>query len=265
MNQGGDFNTISGTVIFDSDENGCELIDDPRPFIKFNLTNDDSGEEGISFTDSNGIYTFHTGPGSFNINPDVETPAWFNIDPISVNTNFVDINNNMFSQDFCITPNGIHNDLEIILMRRSHAMPGFDATYKVIFKNKGNQVLSGAIDLVFDGTILDFVSATPLPDGQTAGSLTWNYSDLMPFETRRIELTMNLNSPTETPAVNIGDILDYTVEINPMAGDESVSDNTFDLQQTVVGSEDPNDITCLEGDIVDPELIGEYLHYNIRF
>jgi uncharacterized repeat protein (TIGR01451 family) len=37
------------------------------------------------------------------------------------------------------------------------------------------------------------------------------------------------------------------------------------LNQTVVGSFDPNDKTCLEGEIVSPELIGKNVHYLIRF
>jgi hypothetical protein len=32
-----------------------------------------------------------------------------------------------------------------------------------------------------------------------------------------------------------------------------------------VGAYDPNDITCIEGDVVSPDLIGEELHYVIQF
>ncbi len=42
-------------------------------------------------------------------------------------------------------------------------------------------------------------------------------------------------------------------------------DNTFTYNQTVVGSFDPNDITCLEGNSVAPSEIGKYLHYVINF
>lgn len=53
--------------------------------------------------------------------------------------------------------------------------------------------------------------------------------------------------------------------ISPQNGDDNVIDNTFLYHQTVVGAFDPNDITCLEGDIVPPSQIGNYLHYFIRF
>jgi hypothetical protein len=51
----------------------------------------------------------------------------------------------------------------------------------------------------------------------------------------------------------------------PQAGDENVADNTFVLNQKVVGAYDPNDIRCIEGEVVSPDLIGEELHYVIRF
>jgi hypothetical protein len=88
----------------------------------------------------------------------------------------------------------------------------------------------------------------------------------MPFESRSIIVLMQINPPTdpENP-VNIGDELVFTSVILPQAGDEMVQDNTFILNQTVIGSYDPNDITCLQGDVVPPSEIGNYLHYLIRF
>jgi hypothetical protein len=76
---------------------------------------------------------------------------------------------------------------------------------------------------------------------------------------------MQINAPTDVTPVNIGDELTFTAVILPQAGDENVQDNTFVFNQTVVGSYDPNDITCLEGDVVPPSQIGNYLHYFIRF
>jgi hypothetical protein len=87
----------------------------------------------------------------------------------------------------------------------------------------------------------------------------------MPFESRLIEVVLNLNSPQETPPVNIGDVLNYTASITPVLGDETVGDNTSTTTQTVAGSFDPNDKTCLEGNTLTPEMVGNYLHYLIRF
>ncbi|WCO02375.1 T9SS type A sorting domain-containing protein [Psychroserpens ponticola] len=69
----------------------------------------------------------------------------------------------------------------------------------------------------------------------------------------------------EKPAVNIDDQLDFLATINPIGSDETPDDNEFSFEQEVIGSYDPNDITCLEGDIVSPDKIGDYLHYTINF
>jgi uncharacterized repeat protein (TIGR01451 family) len=47
--------------------------------------------------------------------------------------------------------------------------------------------------------------------------------------------------------------------------DETPEDNVFAFQQTVVDSYNVNDIACLEGDVVAPSEIGNYLHYAINF
>jgi hypothetical protein len=111
---------------------------------------------------------------------------------------------------------------------------------------------------------LDLVFASPISI-QTNGNLSWIFSNLKPFETREITFRLNLNSPVEIPALNNGDILKFVAKIASQNTDETPIDNTFTLNQTVVGSYDPNDKTCLEGDIITPDLIGEYVHYMIRF
>ncbi|MBL0101355.1 MAG: hypothetical protein IPP49_16055 [Saprospiraceae bacterium] len=60
----------------------------------------------------------------------------------------------------------------------------------------------------------------------------------------------------DTPPVNAGDKLYLTA---------SILDNIFTLENTVVGSYDPNDKTCLQGDRVHPDMIGKYVDYLIRF
>ena len=145
------------------------------------------------------------------------------------------------------------------------ARPGFDATYKLVFKNKGNQMQSGNVTLNFDDSRIDFVSSSPALSTSGVNTLTWNFTNLMPFENRSVLVTLNINSPVETPAVNIGDIINFSANINPIAGDELPIDNTFVYNQIVVGSFDPNDITCIEGATLATSQIGEYLHYIINF
>lgn len=260
---GGNFNTITGSIIYDGNANGCEVTDVPQPNIKIDIN--DGVTQGAIFSNNTGNYSFYTEAGSFTLTPSIENPAWFTFLPTSATISFVNDNNNFITQNFCVTPSGIHSDLEIVIAPISKARPGFNAVYKIVYKNKGNQNLSGNVNFQYNDENLDFVSATTVPDSQLTGNLVWNYTNLMPFESRSVNVTLNVNSPTETPGVNIDDVLSFTAIANPVSGDETISDNTFQFNQTVVGSFDPNDKTCIEGIIVSPTKIGDYLHYNINF
>ena len=260
---GGDYNTISGTTTFDLDNNGCDASDLVIPFTKLNIS--DGTETGSTFTTNSGEYYFYTQDGTFTITPDLENPTFFNATPLDATINFTDTNNNIVMQDFCITANGVHNDLEIVMGPTIPARPGFDAEYIITYKNKGNQTLSGDFSFNYNDAVLDFLIATEVPTILNSGQLTWDYTNLLPFESRSVYVTLNVNGPTETPAINIDDQLDFSVAINPIAGDQSPGDNTKDYKQIVVGSYDPNDITCIEGDVLEPSQIGEYLHYIINF
>ena len=260
---GGNHNTISGLTIFDADNNGCDVTDEVNPFIRLDIN--DGLETGSTVTNINGSYNYFTNAGNYSLTPNVENPTWFNFSPTSANFTFADNNNNISSQDFCIQAIGVHNDIEVVLVPIDFARPGFDATYKIVYKNKGNQMHSGNVSLSFDDARIDLVNSTPLVNVTGLNTLTWNFTNLMPFENRSIDVKLNVNSPVETPAVNIGDILNYTVSITPIIGDELPNDNSFNFNQIVVGSFDPNDITCLEGDSVAPSEIGNYLHYVINF
>lgn len=262
---GGNYNIITGSMIFDENNNGCDSGDAPQPNIKININ--DGIQQGSAFTSNSGNYTFHTQAGSFNLAPNVENSAWFNFSPATATLPFVDNNNNTATQNFCISANGVHPDLEIVVAPAIPARPGFEAVYKIVYKNKGNQTLSQnyGIGFFYNQHLASFVSATVAPETQVPGSMSWSYADLKPFESRSFYVTLRINTPTEANPVNIDDVLTFTASIMPTAGDENSGDNLFVYNQTVVGSFDPNDIECLQGDIVPPSEIGKYLHYMIRF
>lgn len=260
---GGDYNTITGNITYDSDNNGCDANDTDFPFVRINI--DDGAATGATYTNPDGEYAFYTQGGNFTITPSLENPSFFNVTPVNTTINFPNNNNNIQIEDFCITANGIHNDVEIVIAPIFPARPGFDAQYLLTYKNKGNQTLSGNLSFQYDDTVLDFVTSTQMTTSQTVGQLTWDYSNLMPFESRSIYVTLSVNAPTDTPAVNIDDELNFTATVNPIASDDLPNDNIFNFNQTVVGAYDPNNIICIEGDVVDPSEIGSFLHYVVNF
>lgn len=161
----------------------------------------------------------------------------------------------------------MHHDVEVTLFPLNPARPGFDANYKIVFKNKGTSVASGTVVFDFDDChqITDYVIATPTPNSVAYNGLTFNYTNLQTFESREIFVTLNVNSPMETPAVNAGDYLSINATISCTNTDENLTNNAFNIRQIVVNSYDPNDKTCLEGSIINPSKIGDYLTYQIRF
>lgn len=258
---GGNYNTIAGNLSFDSDNNGCDSNDAYSGFVRMNI---DNGTESFSSFTNSGQYNFYTQSGTFTLTPQLEN-NWFTITPSSAIINLATVDNSTTTQNFCIAANGVHPDVEVVIVPIVAAQPGFDADYKIIYKNKGNQALSGTVSLAYDDAVLDYVAASPVEASSATGSLAWDYSNLLPFESRSILFTLNVNGPMETPAINLDDVFAFTASVTPTSGDETPADNTFVFEQVVVGSYDPNDITCLEGESVDPSKIGEYLHYNIDF
>lgn len=259
---GGAYNTIEGKASVNIDNNSCGTGNAYFPFLKIAIN--DGTTTGSTFTNLSGDFVFYTQSGTYTLMPQLEN-AFFTVSPPSATVNFTTLNETTQTQNFCLSPIGIHNDLEITILSNIPARPGFDATYVMTYKNKGNQNLSGSVNLVFNDTVLDFVSANPATTSQSTDNLNWDFSNLQPFESRDITFTVNANGPMETPPLNIDDVLNYTATISPLVNDETPLDNVSILSEIVTGSFDPNDKTCLEGTIISPDQIGKYVHYLIRF
>ncbi len=255
---GGNYNSVSGKTIYDGNMNGCTVTDSTYPFLFIDINGvgtdiicSNQGGNYISFLDS-GNYTF---------TPNLENPVYFSVSPVSPSVYFANNNNNVQMQDFCIVPNGVFPDVEIALSPTIQAVPGFDAEYLLSFHNKGTTTISGDIIVDFLGNKMTFVSASQIPSAQTSNQLTWSYTNLQPFESRSIAFTLNMLPP---PTNNIGDTLVFSAIIL-LLNDANNADNYLTFPQEMVGAFDPNDKTCLEGNLVNNDKIGEYLHYFIRF
>lgn len=257
---------IRGTVRLSMDA-ACEEDDAVFQGLHFNVILNDNSE-GIAVSNHQGDYfiPLKCYPGNLNytITPVTEQLNYYSINPSLLELNFPGTPFQT-SQNFCLTPNGTHPDAEIIVSPLNVAVPGFSTTFKIVIRNKGTTVLEGSSILTYPADLMNYQEASVAPASSTPGTLTWIYSDLMPFETRTITVSFLLNTPMDTPALNGGDVLTLQGQVTTLATDVSPSDNSFTLQQTVVNSFDPNDKTCLQGDLVSEMLIGEYVHYLIRF
>jgi len=258
---GGNFYTIQGSTKYDSNNNGCNFNDPAKAFQKFSITN--SSNSGNMIANASGNYSIPVQAGNHTITPVLENPTYFNVSPTSLTANFP-TQTSPLNQNFCISANGTHNDLEVLTIPITAARPGFDAKYKIVYKNKGTTTQSGTIAFNYNDNLMNYLNSTLVPSSQSTGSLSWNFTNLLPFETKEITVTFTLNTPTQTPPLNGNDVLHYTSQITG-AADETPLDNTFTLNQTVVNSFDPNDKTCLEGTSITQAQVGDYVHYMIRF
>ena len=158
FNPGGEYYTIQGNIKYDYNNNGCDISDINIPNLKIQFSNNSYTENYIA--DNSGNYSIDLLADIYSITPVIENPSYFNVSPTSFVANFPTQPSPLL-QDFCVTPNGVHHDVEVTFIPIISARPGFDAHYRIIYKNKGNQVENGTIALDFNDAILDLVSANP--------------------------------------------------------------------------------------------------------
>ena len=258
---GGVTYNASGQVAIDTELTGCGSS---SAFLSGALLKiSDSSDVSYVYANDLGAYNFPLGAGTYMISPLTDN-GYFTITPLSASITISEAQPGAI-QNFCMAPVGVMPDIEVILLPLVPARPGFDAEYKITYRNKGNTVQNGTVVLNFMDDRIDYVTATPAPMTISGSLLTWGYTALLPFETREIHVTLNINSPMEVPAVSIGDQLDFGAYVYLDATDVFPSDNEFGLKQQVVGSFDPNDKTCLEGNAVTIDHVGAFVHYLIRF
>jgi hypothetical protein len=259
---GGNFFSIQGNSKYDADANGCGTNDLNSAFKSFSIT--DGTNTSIVISNNLGDYSLPVIEGTYTITPLVENSSYFNISPTSSSVIFPDATS-PFLQNFCTTANGSHTDIEVSIFPITPARPGFNASYKIIYKNKGTTPQSGYVEMAFDDNKSNFVASVPDFSNQASSLITWNYVNLLPSESRSIVFVVQINSPIQTPPINSGDYLGYRATVFPIVNDELPYDNNQDLKQLVVNSLDPNDKICAEGPAVEPAAIGKYVHYIIRF
>ena len=257
---GGDFYSINGATRYDLNADGCDGSDLVVSNQKFTITN--GTQTSTIIANDLGDFSLNVGSGTHTITPIVENPTGFTISPANVVVSFP-AESSPFLQDFCLTATAPLHDFDITLIPLNAARPGFDAHYRLVFKNTGNVIDGGTIVLDYDDAVLDWVSSTVAPS-TTDDILSWSFTDLQPFETRSIDVTFNLNAPTETPPLNGDDVLAFSSSMGENGASQPFS-NQHLLNQTVVNSFDPNDKVCLEGQVLDESYLGGFVTYQIRF
>ncbi|WP_299181721.1 T9SS type A sorting domain-containing protein [uncultured Aquimarina sp.] len=254
-----DYNIIEGVLKLDEMNDGCDPTDFITPNIR--VTTTDGTNEFSTFTNNNGFYRLFVGDNVYDTSVSM-VPDFIITSPVTENTVFADFGNAEVV-DFCLTStNNSINDLEIIILPITEARPGFIADYRLVYKNKGITTLDGTITFQYDNGMQSFLSSVPNETSESSNTVTFDYSDLKPFESRAIDVKMSTFPPS---TVNGGDVLNIIASIDPIQMDQTEDNNIYNLEQIVVNSYDPNDKQVLQGAEIFAEETDEYLDYVIRF
>lgn len=254
---GGAYNTISGQVAFVS------LGNPIYPFIKIKCTIGPDVYQ--TMTNALGQYTFYvqSNTGTYSVAPSLDNTTLFN--PVAVASGTLDGTNKI--HDFTLSGTVaalLSADVEVAIAPTNPAMPGQNARYQVVYKNKGPNATNVRIKVLFDDNNTNFVSSTAATALITTGQLQLDATALQPFETRSFEMVLAVE-----PTYVVGNTLNFSTNISvttlvPGLLDALLGDNTFTYSQTVMPVA-PNHTECLQGASVSSAQIGSYLHYMVNF
>lgn len=252
-------NLIKGNVKIDFENDGCGASDRPMENVMVKATG--SGNVIYStFTNSNGEYRMFVPQGSYVVQG-ASNLSNYSLAPLSSNAVFLGVGSEQLV-DFCATSTQTVNDVNITFFQLNQPRPGFDVYYKIKYSNTGTTIMNGSVDFTFDSTKMSYISSNIPIQAQNGNLLSWNYSNLYPYQTKEIIVKFNVFTP---PTVNGGDYIYLTATVNPISGDLTPANNTFSFNNLVVNSYDPNDKTVLQGHTVLLQNIGDYLNYVVRF
>ncbi|WP_343329454.1 DUF7619 domain-containing protein [Polaribacter staleyi] len=257
-------NTITGTVSFDFNNDGCDAADTKSVNTRINTTS--TNVSASSFSAADGTYTIHINDTDVTTELIPNFPSFFTATPTTQATNFTG-SGNTETINFCITANTQVDDVEVYSFTTSESRPGFDTHLRIFYKNNGSTIIpSGTVTLNFNENQEVFNNASTTPDTQTSNSLSWNYTNLQPFEENFIDVYFTINTPIDaTNPVNGGDTISYTTTITPLTGDATPTDNSHIFSDIIVNAYDPNDVVCFEGDKISTAQVPNDLTYRIRF
>jgi hypothetical protein len=253
-------NTITGNIKIDIDGNGCGNQVNDLPMKQNIVRVTDGTDTYTTYTDSNGDYKLYVPKGNYNV--ESYSPInYYKFDPGRQSVNFLGVGEKG-TVDFCAIPSTILKDVKIVVIPSLAPRPGFETQYKILYTNRGTTTMNGTLDFSFDNTKMDFETTSLPVKSQIIGNLSWDYTNLLPFESREIILKFKVIAP---PVVNSGDIIKMTATINPIVGDNTPKNNIFSLNERVINSFDPNDKVALGGNILLKENLYDGINYVIRF
>lgn len=216
-----------------------------------------TGYYNIYDTNGNNSYDI-----SYAIDPNYT--ASYGITTASYSNIQVVIGGGLQTYNFPITITQSYNDLAVHIIPVNAPRPGFTYMNKIVYTNNGNQTItSGTVTFNHD-PLVAIVTNTQTGTSPITNGFTYNFSNLLPFESR--EMTVTLQVPT-IPTVALGGLLTNTASIVPLTGDVVPENNSAVNTQIIIGAYDPNDKMEAHGEriLYTAFSTNDYLTYTIRF
>lgn len=217
---------------------------------------------------SSGVYNIYdiNPTNSYNVSYSINSAytSLYNITTSSYNNLNVVGGGGMVEYYFPVTITQSYNDLELSLIPVNAPRPGFVYKETIKYTNNGNQTIaSGTVTFTKDAT-LTITGNTQSGTLPTSSGFTYNFTNLLPFETRTMTVSMQVPN---LPTVNLGALLTNSASIEPLAGDVVPNNNQASSAQIIIGSYDPNDKMESHGEeiLFSSFSSNDYLTYTIRF
>jgi uncharacterized repeat protein (TIGR01451 family) len=245
-------NHVQGKVFYDANNNG--IFNNGETPMANQIIN-----AGGSYTNTfnNGFYNIYMQFGPQSLTTSNVLPYLTSI-PVAHNFNFI-TQTDTSGIDFAMQHTGPTNDLRVDMIAGIHRTI-LSNLYSVNYKNTGSAPSNGTISIQYD-PLMNFASASISPTTNTSGNLTWDFTNLQPFESRQINLYLSANSNFA-----IGDTVYTQANVTPLVGDAIPADNTDSTMSIFVAAYDPNmKVVTQNGAEVNTILNDDPLEYVIHF
>ena len=215
-----------------------------------------------------GVYTIYdvnqTNSYDVSYTIDAAYSTMYNVSTASYSNLHVITGSGMMVYNFPVTSVQNYDDLATVIVPLSAPRAGFSYKNIIVYSNLGSQtVASGTVTFTANQGIT-ITDISQLGTTSLANGFSYNFNDLLPYETRMITVTMYV---PPIPTVTIGQLLTNSVSIEPIQTDIVPNNNSNISIQPIIASYDPNDKTEAHGEKILYSAFSneDYLFYTIRF
>jgi uncharacterized repeat protein (TIGR01451 family) len=255
-------------AFLDSNSNGIKDVGEQNfPLGQFIYEVNDNGNVH-NIISPNGIYNIYdtNATNSYDLSYAIDPNyvASYGITTSSYSNVNVVIGAGMQTYNFPITVTQSYNDLAVNIIPLNAPRPGFTYQERIVYTNYGNQTIASGTVTFSNDALVTITANSQAGTTATANGFTYNFTNLLPFETRTITVTMQIPN---IPTVTLGNLLTSTASIAPITGDVVPANNTSTCSQIIIGSYDPNDKMESHGERIlhSTFTANDYLNYTIRF